>query len=91
MENEQTRETRFSGANGDREMFIFLVQLTIISMISKLCYICDNHTYYCACTDGRCFVDPYYLLHRTNANSSTQKEVEPVARTRKLSHEQNLK
>ena len=43
------RETKFSGANGDREIFIFPVQLTT-SMIGNLTRlililaICDDHT-----------------------------------------------
>ena len=43
------RETKFSGANGDREVFIFPVQLTtsrignLIRLILTLA-ICDDHT-----------------------------------------------
>ena len=47
---EQTRETKSSGANGDKEIFIFTVQLTT-SRIGNLTrsiltlVICDEHTY----------------------------------------------
>ena len=45
-----SRETKFSGANGDREMFIFPVQLTTSRMGSLTRLIltlamCDDHTY----------------------------------------------
>ena len=45
-----SRETKFSGANGDREISIFPVQLTmsrigsLIRLILTLA-ICDDHTY----------------------------------------------
>ena len=45
-----SRETEFSGANGDKEKIIFLVQLTT-SRIGNLTWliltlaICDDHTY----------------------------------------------
>ena len=44
-------ETKFSGANGDREILIFPVQLTIgrIDNLARLILrlaICDDHTYY---------------------------------------------
>ena len=60
---EPSRETKFSGANADREIFIFPVQLTM-SRIGNLnpvdpypCYMCD-HTYihtiqYCQLTTSR--------------------------------------
>ena len=46
-------ETKFSGANGDREIFIFPVQLTTsrIGNLTRLIHtlaICDDHTYACA-------------------------------------------
>ena len=50
-----SRETKFSGANGDRELFIFLVELTTskIGNLTRLIVtlaICDDytsiHTYY---------------------------------------------
>ena len=45
-----SRETKFSDANGDREMFIFSVQLTTsrIGNLTRLVHtlaICDDHTY----------------------------------------------
>ena len=45
-----SRENKFSGANGDRELFIFPVQLTTrrIGNLTRLILtlaICDNHTY----------------------------------------------
>ena len=45
-----SREAKFSGANGDREMFIFPVQLTTnrIGNLARLILnlaICDDHTY----------------------------------------------
>ena len=45
-----SRETKFSGANGDREISIFPVQLTTsrISNLTRLILtlaICDDHTY----------------------------------------------
>ena len=46
-----SRETRFSGANGDREMFIFPVQLTtgrignLTRLIHALLYMMTIHTY----------------------------------------------
>ena len=46
-----SRETRFSGANGDREMFIFPVQLTtsrvgnLTRLIHTLLYVMTIHTY----------------------------------------------
>ena len=45
-----SRETKFSGANADREIFIFLVQLTTskIGNLTRLIYtlaICDDYTY----------------------------------------------
>ena len=51
---ESVCETKFSGANGDREMFIFLVQLTT-SRNWQLCpvylysVICDDDTYIKCC------------------------------------------
>ena len=44
-------ETKFSGANGDREILIFSVQLTMgrIDNLARLILglaICDDHTYY---------------------------------------------
>ena len=52
---EPSRETKFSGANGDttcREKIIFLVQLTtsringnLTRLIFTLATICDDHTY----------------------------------------------
>ena len=47
-----SRETKFAGADGDREIFIFLVQLTTsrINNLTRLIYtrysaICADHTY----------------------------------------------
>ena len=45
-----SRETKFSGANGDRDIFIFPVQLTAsrIGNLTRLIHtlaICDKHTY----------------------------------------------
>ena len=45
-----SHETKFSGANGDREMFIFAVRLTSsrIGHLTRLILtrdICDDHTY----------------------------------------------
>ena len=45
-----SRETKFSGANGDREIFIFPVQQTTgrIGNLTRLILalaICDDHTY----------------------------------------------
>ena len=45
-----SRETKFSGANADREIFIFPVQLTTcrIGNLTRLIHtldICDDHTY----------------------------------------------
>ena len=45
-----SRETKFSGANRDREMFLFPVQLTTsrIGNLTRLIHtlaICDDHTY----------------------------------------------
>ena len=45
-----SRETKFPGANADREIFIFLVQLTTyrIGNLTRLIHtpgICDDHTY----------------------------------------------
>ena len=39
-----SRETKFSGANGDREMFIFPVQLTTSRIDNLTLAICDDHT-----------------------------------------------
>ena len=46
----RTRETKFSGANADREILIFPVQLTTcrIGNLTRLIHtlaICDDHTY----------------------------------------------
>ena len=46
-----SRETKFSGANEDREQFIFPVQLTTsrIGNLTRLIHtlaICEDHTYY---------------------------------------------
>ena len=43
-----SRETKFSGSNGDREIFIFPVQLATsrISILTRLIFtldICDDH------------------------------------------------
>ena len=48
--DEQADENKFSGANGDKELFIFPVQLTTrrIGNLTRLILtfaICDNHTY----------------------------------------------
>ena len=53
-----SRETKFSGANGDREMFIFPVQLTTsrIGNLTRLILtlvICDDHTYKHVTTTGK--------------------------------------
>ena len=45
-----SRETKFSGANADREIFIFPVELTTsrIGILTRLILtlaICDDHTY----------------------------------------------
>ena len=45
-----SRETKFSGANGDREIFIFHVQLTSsrmgnITLLILTLNIADDHTY----------------------------------------------
>ena len=46
-----SRETKFSGTNGDREIFIFPVQLTasrisnLTRLIHSLAIICDGHTW----------------------------------------------
>ena len=46
-----SRETRFSGANGDREIFIFSIQLTtsridnLTRPVDSYSAICDDHTY----------------------------------------------
>ena len=46
-----SRETKFSGAKGDRELSIFPVQMTTTSRIGSLTrliltlVICDDHTY----------------------------------------------
>ena len=47
---EPSRETKFSGANGDREIFVFSVRLTTsrVSNLSRLVLTlatCDGHTY----------------------------------------------
>ena len=49
-----SRETKFSGANGDREIFIFPVQLTTsrIGNLTRLA-ICDGHTYKHTYIQGR--------------------------------------
>ena len=48
----ESRETKFSGANGDRGTFIFHIQLTTTSrignltrLINTLLFVSDNHTY----------------------------------------------
>ena len=48
-----SRETKFSGANGDREMFVFPVQLTmsrignLTRLIHTLLYeVCDYHAFF---------------------------------------------
>ena len=58
-----SRETKFSGANGDREMFTSPVQLTTsrIGDLTRLIHtlaICDGHTYihtYIACQTEKLF------------------------------------
>ena len=45
-----SRETKFLGANGDREIFIFRVQLTTsrignLTRLILILAICDDHTY----------------------------------------------
>ena len=45
-----SRETNFSGTNGDREIFIFPVQLTTSRSgkpypVDQYSAICDDHTY----------------------------------------------
>ena len=37
-------ETKFSGANGDREIFIFPVQLTTSRIVILTLAICEDHT-----------------------------------------------
>ena len=49
-DSDPSRETKFSGANADREIFTFTVQLTTsrISNLIRLIHtlaICDDHTY----------------------------------------------
>ena len=45
-----SRETKFLGANGDREIFVFLIQLTmsridnVIRLIHTLLYVLTIHT-----------------------------------------------
>ena len=40
-----SRETKFSGANGDREKSIFPVQLTTSRIGNLTLAVCDDHTY----------------------------------------------
>ena len=58
------RETKFSGANGDREMSIFPVQLTtsrignLTRLIHSLLYVMTIHTYYII----HALLSIYYLI-----------------------------
>ena len=40
-----SREAKFSGVNGDREIFIFPVQLTTSRIGNLTRFRCDDHTY----------------------------------------------
>ena len=66
-----SRETKFSGANGDREMLFFTVQLytsrigNLIRLILTLA-ICDDHTYihtYCLCAARFIYFSPSSADH----------------------------
>ena len=71
MENEQadtrregqnpSRETKFSGANEDREIFIFPVQLTT-SRIGNLTRLMHIYIYMCVC-DDHTYIQNTYLKH----------------------------
>ena len=66
-----SRETKFSGANGDREKFIFPAQLTTSRIVwqpypvDPSLVICDDHTY----------------IHRGSSKNCTSRErVSPLSR-----------
>ena len=73
-----SRETKFSGANGDREISIFPVQLTScrIGNITRLIHtlaICDDHAYMPGTNyseKGRCISD-LFLSNRPRTGMAT--------------------
>ena len=65
---ELSRETKFSGANGDRETLFFLVQLTASWQpypVDPYSVICDDHTYIVPCVSIVTWMGHPRSLHLT--------------------------
>ena len=70
----QSRETKFSGANGHREKIVFSVQL-ITSRIGNLTRLIRTLLYIYVIIIHTCTYYPHFILYATNSSGRGKREV----------------